>query len=178
MAIKKNKPPAPTAKQTSKENQIVVHAYYDRKKDSIEGLFTLIVNGKEVFKQLPARSGQRFYENTNFVSGKSPIPLLGKKTEYQLVTKAVDNGEVIPKGGGIGRFYPICTDIANPMVIRFPEGSRFAIGLHPENRWPGSAGCIVLLVNTPQRERAVRDLFLMLDNLHTKGVNNFPLTVL
>jgi hypothetical protein len=158
--------------------KLEIRAFYDRKKDSIEGLFTLVVNGKTVFKQLAARSGQNGYQSTNFVSGKSPIPLLGRETEYVISTQAISNGATIPTDGQIGRFYPICTSLKDRMRIVFSEGSRFAIGLHPENAFKGSLGCIVLVVDTPERIKAVLELFRMLDNFYIKGIKGVRLTVL
>jgi hypothetical protein len=158
--------------------KLEVRAFYDRRKDSIEGLFTLIVNGKTVFKQLAARSGQNGSQSTNFVSGKSPIPLIGKETEYVISTQAISNGATIPTGGQIGRFYPICTSLKNRMRIVFPQGERFAIGLHPENAFKGSLGCIVLVVETAKQVKEVLALFRMLDNFYKKGIEGIRLTVL
>lgn len=119
--------------------------FIDRSLTSINNVFTLqetTTDGTiEHFKRLPGRSGQRGYEATSWVNGKSPIPL-GK---WWLKTKpGVLHME--PKGTP---FFYICSDQADPSVIKQPDGPgrRTLIGLHFENNKPGSIGCQVAIRN-------------------------------
>lgn len=135
-----------------------VKAYFDRKK----GFFTLNEDGKEIFKQLPARSGQRGFENTDWVTGKSPCP----KGDLLLWLSPKDVG-VLPKGKGIGEFYPISSGEFDRNTISESNGNRkrLYVGLHPENAFAGSAGCIVLLWDTPDKKAKMLALFKYLKEL-------------
>lgn len=130
-------------------------AHYDRKSGTIDGLFTLMLDGqpyqigKKKLQRLGARSGQSRCADTNFTRGCSPIPHLEenrknkKPTEYWLWTHSID--EYKPAGAaGIGWFFPI-SNTGSPERTMFGKFVRIALGLHPENRKRGSAGCIVIL---------------------------------
>lgn len=135
-----------------------VKAYFDREK----GHFTLNVDGVEKFKQLPARSGQRGFENTNWVTGKSPCP----KGKLYLWLHPKDMG-VLPKNKEIGEFYPISSSPDNMNIIQEENGSRkrLYVGLHPENAFAGSAGCVVLLWDTLDKKLKMEALFAFLRGL-------------
>lgn len=142
----------------------MIKAYFDRNPQNVEGFFTLVeIEGLEVkplFQRLPARSGQAGYTKTDWVRGKSPIPY-GK---HLLWLSPLDTGKFADYNG-IGEFYPISNREGSKRMIWTEKpsssflGVRQDIGLHPENKYPGSAGCIVLLVDTPERKQRVTDLF-------------------
>jgi hypothetical protein len=139
----------------------MIRLFFDRTTRSIEGKVTLIYNGVPLFEKLPARSGQVGYTTTEWVKGKSPIPY-GKHTLW-LYPKQV--GQLTPQGKEIGQFYPISSSLKSSRLLTNGKNERWDIGLHPENAFAGSAGCIVLLVNTPERLKTVKALFNCLDQL-------------
>ena len=121
-------------------------AYFKRRQDTIEAVFTLHRDGVPVtfkgqtFERMPARSGQFGSTNTSWQRGKSPIPLgrhyLWLKPRPLLMTPG-------------GDFFPISSSKSNDRLITNKDGlERWDIGVHKENDKPGSAGCIVLLVDT------------------------------
>jgi hypothetical protein len=121
----------------------MINAFFKRDPNSIEGLFTLQENGEPIFKRLRARSGQAGFTKTNWNRGKSPIPF----GNYLLwLDSPLDIGK---RAGakGIGEFYNISSTTDNRRIIANPGGieKRWDIGLHAENSYPGSAGCIVLV---------------------------------
>lgn len=153
--------------------------YYDRQAGSIEGFLTVQKSvGEEVtklFSRLPARSGQRGWENTSWQRGKSPIPY----GSHKLLLKPVNPG-TWPGKTGIGEFFPIFTSDHDKRVIFDPkDGSkrRIDVGLHPENAIPGSAGCIVLLTDTPEKKSKVKELFSFLRD-QSSVYTYLPLVVL
>lgn len=119
--------------------------FYDRREGSIEGLLTL--NRIEddgtitpVFKQLKARSGQWWYRNTSWRRGKSPCPY-----GDHLISTRPEPLQMEPVGT---RFFPICTSPSAPRRIQHPTNPalyRMHIGLHRENKYPGSLGCPVIV---------------------------------
>ena len=156
-----------------------IRIFYDRRKGSIEGFLTVIdATGKKLLDKLPARSGQNGYTETNWVPAKSPIPLWQPQVDYYLHLNPIQNGEVFPKkASGIGLFFPISTHPHNPHLIEQGHNRRWHVGLHPENAYPGSAGCIVLLWDTPVRKEKVETLFRLLMELR-KTQTTVRLTVL
>lgn len=133
-------------------------AYFDRKEGTIDGFFSIVDSrtGLKPFNRLPVRSGQRGYTNSSWKSGKSPIPF-SKECKYPLridLTSPIDYG-IFPVGGGIGEFWHIYNDTGNTRsIIGKSSGQlRSDIGCHPENIYPGSAGCIVFLWDTPERKK-------------------------
>lgn len=144
-------------------------AYFDRKLDSINGLFTIQAEhtGIKLFTRLPARSGQEGYSITSWVRGKSPIPYsndLGN-TELKIHLKCPKQLQHWPSGGEVGEFWPISNSEQDTSTIQgiSRDFIRKDIGLHPENQYKGSAGCIVLLWDTPERKASLIKLhnFLM-----------------
>ena len=151
---------------------MTVTAWYDRQKGTIEGLFTLSGPTGNLFTRMPARSGQEGYTDTDWVSGKSPIPY----GVHTLFLKLSNAGE-FPSGGGLGEFYPIGQAQNSRLITGPTQQERWDIGLHPENAYPGSAGCIVLRWDTPALKIQVNRLFKFLGNL-TKTQNAIRLEVL
>jgi hypothetical protein len=140
-------------------------AYFDRSTSGIEGAFTLqqVLNGKAIklFEKLPARSGQRGWTKTDWTTEKSPIPF----GHYRLWTKSLKPGKKA-NFDGIGEFFQISNGDQRG-IIQGPnkEQRRVGVGLHRENNKPGSAGCIVLLDNTPALDDEVTRLFKFLRSL-------------
>ena len=138
---------------------MIVKAYFKRHPDSIDGLFTLQTNKRELFTRIPARSGQKGYENEEWVRGKGPVP----KGKYHLWLHLQKPNPMFPdKPDGIGEFYQISSAKDNQRLIQdptTPHRQRWDIGLHPENAYPGSAGCIVLLHNEDWLQAYVAGLF-------------------
>lgn len=145
---------------------MTITAYYDRQKGTVDGFFTLQEvddhgNIVKLFNKLPARSGQKGYTETDWVRGKSPIPYGTHELHLNSINKREWAGH-----SGIGWFFPIASPgfqrkIEDPVTKLF----RLDIGLHPENDFVGSAGCIVLLANTGPRKNEVLRLFEFLDRL-------------
>lgn len=143
----------------------VIHtAYFDRKDDSIYGVFTLQYYDPvarkvtKVFERLPASSGQTRWLRTNWTTGKSPTPY----GAHWMATSPVPL-LMTPRGTD---FFPIGTTQANIGVIQGPKGQRRTeVGLHMENEYPGTAGCTALLVNSPERRKKVLELFDYLKHL-------------
>jgi hypothetical protein len=85
----------------------------------------------------------------------------------------------MPTGGEIGEFYQISNTPLNRRLIKNPKGPEFRqdIGLHPENAYPGSVGCIVLVHETPDETQKVQDLFSLLRTTG-KTIKTVPLEAL
>lgn len=133
---------------------MIYRAFYDRQPGQIEGHFTILDEaGKPVFKHLQARSGQRGFENTDWTRGKSPIPM-GK--HYLWCRYPVNVGTRAGRTG-IGEFFPISNVAGDRGLIQSvdKQSHRRDIGLHAENAYQGSAGCIVLV----DVERAYAEVF-------------------
>jgi hypothetical protein len=123
---------------------MIYRAFFDRQPGTIEGFFTIQdEHGKPVFKRLQARSGQNGHTNTDWVRGKSPIPY---GNHYLWIGYPVGVGTRAGKTG-IGEFYPISNMAGDRDLIQGPAPQilRRSIGLHAENAYRGSAGCIVLV---------------------------------
>lgn len=140
-------------------------AFFDRDPNSIDGAFTLQyfdhTTGQKVvpFHRLPARSGQRGWTKTDWTTAKSPIPF---HEDLWLSTNSVPL-QMEPKGTP---FFPIGSSPKNIGTISGPKGyKRTNVGLHLENQYPGSAGCIVLLHDTPARHKGAWSLFEYLTNI-------------
>jgi hypothetical protein len=169
-------PATPVTEQPS------VRLFYDRRDGTIDGFLTVLntKTGQKLVDKLPARSGQNGYTQTNWVPAKSPIPLWQPQVTYYLHLNFIADplGQVFPLSpGGIGLFFPISTHPHNPQLIEQGANRRWHVGLHPENAYPGSAGCIVLLWDTPSRKRKVEALFQLLLQLG-KTQQTILLTVL
>lgn len=145
---------------------MITTAYYDRQADTIEGFFTLraVENGQIIkeFRRLPARSGQKGFENTSWTRGKSPIPF----GEFWLWIDKPLQPWASAGERGIGHFLNISSSRVNRRLIQGLNGQmRDLIGLHPENKFAGSAGCIVL-VESPQ----IWEMFRYLEELPDAGI--------
>ena len=152
-------------------------AFFDRDENSINGFFTLQdEKGKKLFERLPARSGQNGYTKTNWLRSRSPIPFskwINKP--YRLWLQSVSAG-MDHKANGIGEFWPISnTDSMREIHGPYEGQGRMDIGIHWENDKPGSAGCIVLVSDTPARREQVKKLFA---KLHTIKAQYIELVVL
>lgn len=143
----------------------------------MEGELTLIQRegaiSKKLFERLPARSGQIGYTQPakEWIRGKSPIP----HGTWLLWLNSKDPGKFEKKG--IGEFFPISSTVNNPRLISQAEKQRWDIGLHPENIFRGSAGCVVLVWDTPARHQKVKELFNFLRSL-VKTTPYLKITVL
>ena len=131
--------------------------FYDRDLDSIEGRLTLLRiedSGKvtPVFKRLRARSGQWGYTGTSWTRGKSPVPF----GEHKLATNA-ETLWMEPVGTPFFRIGSTTQDLS---TIKQGVNVRKHIGLHMENQYAGSAGCIVIV-----RPTDANQLFSYLEGL-------------
>ena len=142
-------------------------AFFDRDLKDVNGVFTLQdEKGHKLFERLPARSGQAGYTKTNWVREKSPIPMSAYLIEpYRLWLSSRGVG-TDSKKDGIGEFWPISNMGNTGMIEGAMKGQlRTDIGLHWENDKKGSAGCIVLVNDTPERRAQVMKLFAFLHTL-------------
>jgi len=149
-------------------------AFFKRVSGSIDGVLTLNVAGMEVVKRHPCRTGQRSAIGDPWKRGAGPIPL----GNLWLWLDPIDNGPDLPNTpGGIGRFYNISSGADRRLIVKPGEPGKFRmdIGLHPENAFAGSAGCPVLLHDTPQRRQGVLTLFDALGDLKAQGLNRIRL---
>lgn len=144
---------------------MIYKAFYDRRGDTIEGKFTIQdSDGNPIFKRLHARSGQMRAVGTNWMRGQSPIPfskdVVGEK--YHLWLKSMHPHT---KAGayGIGEFFQISSSPIDRRLIQGPRPDliRQDIGLHAENQYPGSAGCIVIV----DTDKAYNEVFPFLRDL-------------
>lgn len=142
----------------------IITAYYDRQPRTIEGFFTIQIFDpkkggypRKLFEKMPARSGQQPYADTSDVTAKSPIPF----GEYRLYIDTSLSPKEFPKTpGGIGEFFSIGSETSKRIIIDKKSGkTRQDVGLHPENSFNGSAGCIVLVHDSPAKKAAVIALF-------------------
>jgi hypothetical protein len=164
--------------------------WYGRNRNNVDGVLTL--NGKNaqgevhnVLIRLPARSGQNGALAVDTIANRSAIPYNGKDVKpfasYWLWTKPYDPTVFLPQTpAGIGRFYPISSG-NNKRNIVVMDGTHAVIrvdcGLHPENAYPGSAGCVVLLHRNRAEAVGLACLLNFIDVLATKGVERLPLNV-
>jgi hypothetical protein len=145
---------------------MIYRAFFDRNEETTNGFFTLQdEKGKKLFERLPARSGQTGYTKTDWIRSRSPIPYSKWIIKpYRLWLASVNVG-MTSKANGIGEFFPISnTEGSREIQGPYHGQERMDIGLHWENDKPGSAGCIVLLNDTPERRDQVKKLFA---RLHT-----------
>lgn len=147
-------------------------AYYDRRDDTMDGLFTLQKTENNAivpityrgqimdFVRFQARSGQRMFSKTDGITGKSPIP----KGKWHLWLNPLNKGQA-PGQTGVGEFFPISSSLENSSILECSNIQRIGIGLHKENALPGSAGCIVLLHHRSELEWRINLLFAFLKEL-------------
>ena len=143
---------------------MTIIAEFDRKQDNVYGTFSIYElspkgEKKFIFKDLPASSGQRAFTQTDWVAGKSPTPY----GEHYLMLKQ-EVLQMEPKGTP---FFRICTDPSFPRLLKSSSGKiRQDVGLHLENQYPGTAGCVALLCNDAGRKKLAYEVF---DYLKTLG---------
>lgn len=151
--------------------------YIRRVKGSIYGVVTLqrVIDGQatKLFDKLPMASGQFGYlagGRQDWVKEKSPTPI----GVYWLSTKKEPLG-MEPYGTP---FYCI-SDTQGARTIFSPDRKviREAIGLHLENRFPGTVGCTALLHDTNTREQQAYLLFKELDRLYAAGITHIKVKV-
>ncbi|HWT40374.1 MAG TPA: hypothetical protein VN081_03870 [Dongiaceae bacterium] len=157
----------------SKPDVVVYSAWYSRG----SGHFTLqrTVNGKleVLFKQLPARSGQAGCP-VEWIPRKSPIPFGTWRLNLDSIKAGRDEHY-----DGIGEFFPISSG-DNQRILQggLPGQVRYDVGLHWENQFPGSWGCVVLVDSTPEEIAQIRALFKTLRELYDPdGLKYIPLHV-
>jgi len=139
--------------------------YYDRTRGQMDGVLTLqsVENGKavKIFERLPVRSGQPGYLNggeDDWVRGNGATPY-GRHWLNCNPTKMV----LMPKNTP---FYSISSQKGTKTI--FSPGlskKRFDIGLHLENQFKGSAGCCVLIVDTPEQRKQADELLAFIVRL-------------
>lgn len=121
-------------------------AFFDRNVNTILGRFSIRdKKGNYIVEKLVARSGQVGHTGTSWTRGKSPIPF----GRYNLNTMPNNKGQFAGVSG-IGEFFPI-DNMGDRLTIRDPENfrrKRLEIGLHEENGYAGSAGCIVIVYHS------------------------------
>ena len=133
---------------------------YKRQKGSVEGTLQVKDSDGKVIAELPARSGQQEAADTDWETAKSPIPFSPAGEDYYLSLKPLENSAVFAEGNeNVGLFFPISSDESQPEIIEQGGKTRTAIGLHSENDKPGSAGCVVVLWDTPERKQQVQALY-------------------
>jgi hypothetical protein len=148
--------------------------YVKRTKGALYGVATLKdPNGDDIVTRLPIASGQLGYLSggqNDWVKGKSPTPI----GDWFLSTKRVPL-QMEPVGTA---FYSI-GDSPGSTTITSPDGRvvREDIGLHLENRYPGTIGCVALLHDTPERVVGSSRLFRALDDIYKKGITSIRVRV-
>jgi hypothetical protein len=136
----------------------MLELYYKKSKNKIEGCLSIIVrdDNKEVIesesiRDVVARSGAPGFHNTNGIRGKSPTPD-GNYYLWNSRDRIQQYNDLDATGSEIGRFYPISSGETNHRLIKHSSGERWDIGLHDENSFRGSAGCIVVVDNSDFRK--------------------------
>ena len=169
------------------EENLITTCYYDRNPENIEGLFTIRTIDKvsnKVVKEitkLSARSGQRGETKSSWKRGSSPIPWTQESKvtyiqsfinefpkEYWLWLRDVKQKGQWAGKTGIGEFRAISTSKTDPGTIVSPTKPHLVrkyVGLHPENNYFGSLGCIVLLSDTEEQKNRVLALRQYLEEL-------------
>lgn len=140
---------------------MIITAYYKRPTQGIDGVFTIQDNqGNKLIDRVKARSGQKGHAHTSWTRGKSPIPF----GMHSMSLVPYNRGQVAGRTG-IGQFYPIGNDGGHYRIV---EGKRIrtAIGLHEENMWDGSAGCVVIV-----QHKDWQDVIKVLDKLYADGMD-------
>jgi len=134
-----------------------VQLYFKQNKHTVDGSLTVAVRdleGKVIEEQsirnVVARSGAPGWAGTQGVRGKSPIPD-GKYILWNRKRWIMQYNDLDATGREIGRFYPISDNPTNRHIISHPTGVRKYIGLHDENDFRGSAGCVVVVNNAQFR---------------------------
>ncbi|MEM0951941.1 MAG: hypothetical protein AAGI66_07345 [Cyanobacteria bacterium P01_H01_bin.74] len=151
--------------------------YFDRNIGQLYGVLTLQrVNAgipHKVFKRLPVTSGQLGYlgggdEDWIRNKGATPFGNLYIKTKPEPLYMEP-----------YGTPFFIITNKPGTRIIEGPDGKRREnIGLHLENKIPGTLGCTALLNNTVERECDAYALFAYLECLFRNNIYYIPYRVL
>lgn len=146
-----------------------VKAYYDRPWDTVDGFLTIQKDdgsGEKIFDRLHVRSGQTAWSDTSWVRGKSPCP----PGLFNLNTSPNNRGQRAGRRG-VGEFFPIDNQ-GDRYTIKSKNGNlvRTEVGLHEENDWYGSEGCLVVVVS--------HEWIALSDYLRSLNVDTIPLEVL
>lgn len=154
-----------------------VTVYFQRGRGTIDGILTVqaAYNGKPFkrFEQIPVRSGQQSHADLEWIRGKSPIPF----GDWFLHLASYKPDQWPGDSDNIGEFFPISSSPIQTQIIYKGHLKREAIGLHPENNFKGSAGCIVALHDTPEYKASVSGLFQYLRTLRQGGYEHLALKV-
>lgn len=135
--------------------------YIDRNIGKKEGLLTLSNGNQHVFKQLPFATGQ-----SGFLDGGADDWVTGKGgTPYGVHWMSTKKEPLQMEPVGTP-FYVMSTKKGSRVIEGADGKSRSNIGLHLENRFPGSAGCVVLLHRTKEEKLLTVALFAYLDALY------------
>lgn len=158
---------------------MTIKAYYDRQPRTIDGFFSLKDGSDFLVEKIWARSGQQACSNTSWDRGQSPIPYSKEVVEpLKIWLTPYTNGKDFDPDG-IGLFWPISTSQIDRGLIKgwYPGQERRVVGLHPENRFDGSAGCIVLRWDNAANRGKVEKLFKIMQDLR-KTMDYIDLQVL
>ena len=130
----------------------------------------------ESIRNIAARTGQRsfFAKGYDFLRAKGGCP--ESNLHLWINPKFIQqNGDLIAEGKTIGQFYPVSSSEIDHRIIRNPSDLsqvRWDIGLHPENAFQGSAGCLVVV-----RQSDFKEIDTWLDNSFKDGADLLPLNV-
>lgn len=148
--------------------------YVKRTKGALYGTVTLKdPKGEDIVTRVPMASGQLGYLSggqDDWVKGKGPTPI----GDWFLSTKRWPL-QMEPVGTA---FYAI-GDEPGSSTIESPDGKiiRENIGLHLENRYPGTIGCVALMHDTAERASKANVLFQALDKIHEMGITTIRVRV-
>ncbi len=149
-------------------------AKFTRPRATINGTFNILnlPQPSVTLFSLPARSGEPVEPDAVWKTGVGAIPM---GSYYLWLRDPVDPGPDLPiTPGGIGKTYRISNSLKDHDTISGgPHGqSRRNVRLHPENCYPGSAGCIALVWNVdrtleeiPELKNEVLRLYAWLDSI-------------
>lgn len=156
---------------------IPFRAYFDRTEDGIAGLFSIRKrDGVYLLEKALVRSGQSGHtRKPSFTTGKSPIPFNREvKTGELFLWTAPINPGLDAGDTGIGESYAI-SDSLNYKDWIYGKGtgqSRSLIRLHGENKYPGSAGCIVVV-----KKQTWKKTIDVIEAIRKSGYKFIPLEV-
>lgn len=160
-----------SSKSTTKQRKGGAAPYtiwFKRNPARVDGQLTINGNdGKMIFTRLHARSGQEGWTKTSWTSSKSPIPYSKEiKGDLRLWLHPRQKDQWAG-ATGIGEFWPISSQDSDDVFIWSLDGKKFrkVIGGHPDNKWKGSAGCVVLAVETPELKKIAEDVSKFLESL-------------
>lgn len=155
----------------------MIEIFVKRYQSSIEGDLSFIRRDNSdtpiedlCLRNIKIRSGQKPTLN-DWQRGVSGCPV-GKFLLWTGRKYIRQYNDLNAEGKEIARFYPISSGIDNHRLIKQGGKTRNEIGLHDENDYPGSQGCIVVVNNTDWLK-----LCTNLDMLTDAGVQHIPITV-